>query len=248
MTKPEPTDPDRGTSRPVTGPPVGRRLFLGLVALGAGAVVTGGPISHALSNVQAKVAAKDPTGLSGLIPGGGWRYYTVSNGYPGVDHATYRLTVKGLVDKPLTLSLHDLKSLPRTSLVRDFQCVTGWRVPKVHWSGVLLSDVLAAAGAHPGAGAVQFRSFDGVYTECLTMAQAMRSDVLVADTMEGVPVTRNHGGPVRMLVAPMYGYKSCKWVSAIRVVPQVIPGYWEHFGYDEDGWVGRSNGRNDAPT
>jgi DMSO/TMAO reductase YedYZ molybdopterin-dependent catalytic subunit len=223
-------------------------VFLGLVALGAGAVVAGGPLSHALSNVQSKVAAKDKTGLSGLIPGGGWRYYTVSDGYPAVDHTTYRLSVKGHVDKPLRLSLADLKTLPRTSLVRDFQCVTGWRVPNVHWSGVRLSDVLAAAGADFTAGAVQFRSFDGVYTECLTMSQAMRSDVLVADTMEGEPVTRNHGGPIRMLVAPMYGYKSCKWLSTIRVVPHVIPGYWEHFGYDEDGWVGRSNGRNDEPT
>jgi DMSO/TMAO reductase YedYZ molybdopterin-dependent catalytic subunit len=141
-----------------------------------------------------------------------------------------------------------VKALPRTSLIRDFQCVTGWRVPNVHWSGVLLSDVLAAAGADPDAGAVQFRSFDGVYTECLTMSQAMRSDVLVADTMEGAPVTRNHGGPIRMLVAPMYGYKSCKWLSTIRVVPRVIPGYWEQYGYDADGWVGRSNGRTDEPT
>jgi DMSO/TMAO reductase YedYZ molybdopterin-dependent catalytic subunit len=243
-----PSDGDGGLGRPVTGPPVGRRLFLGLVALGAGAVVAGGPLSRGFSSVQAKVAAHDPTGLSGLIPGGGFRYYTVSDGYPAANDATYRLAVNGRVAKPLSLSLADLKALPRTSLIRDFQCVTGWRVPKVHWSGVLLSDVLAAAGAHTTAGAVQFRSFDGIYTECLTMAQAMRSDVLVADTMENAPVTRNHGGPVRMYVAPMYGYKSCKWVSAIRVVPHVIPGYWEHFGYDEDGWVGRSNGRSDAPT
>ena len=51
-----------------------------------------------------------------------------------------------------------------------------------------------------------------------------------------------------MFVAPMYGYKSCKWLSEIRVVRNVIPGYWEHFGYDEEGWVGRSNGRADEPT
>jgi DMSO/TMAO reductase YedYZ molybdopterin-dependent catalytic subunit len=241
-------DGDGGSAGPLTGAPVGRRLFLGLVALGAGAVVAGGPLSRGFNNLHAKVSAHDPTGLSGLIPGGGWRYYTVSDGYPGVDHSTYRLNVVGLVDKPLHLSLDDLQALPRTKLVRDFQCVTGWRVPKVHWSGVRLADVLAAAEVHRSAGAVQFVSFDGVYTECLTMAQAMRSDVLVADTMESAPVTRNHGGPVRMLVAPMYGYKSCKWLSGIRVVPHVIPGYWENFGYDEDGWVGRSNGRSDAPT
>ena len=243
------TERDDRDARPSSsGPPVGRRVFLSLVALGAGAVVAGGPLSSGLSNLQAKVAAKDRTGLSGLIPGGGWRYYTVTGDFPAVDHAKYRLSVSGRVGKPLTLSLADLKALPQTSLVRDFQCVTGWRVPDVRWSGVRLSDVLTAAEFDPTAGAVQFRSFDGVYTECLTMAQALRSDVLVADTMEGAPVTRNHGGPIRMLVAPMYGYKSCKWLAGIRVIPKVVPGYWENYGYDADGWVGRSNGRDDEPT
>jgi DMSO/TMAO reductase YedYZ molybdopterin-dependent catalytic subunit len=46
----------------------------------------------------------------------------------------------------------------------------------------------------------------------------------------------------------MYGYKSAKWLSEIRVTPRVIPGYWERLGYDQDAWVGRSNGRDDAPT
>ena len=242
------TGPDNPDSRPATGTPVGRRVFLGLVALGAAGVAAGGPLSRGFNSLHATVAAHDRTGLSGLIPGGGWRYYTVSKGYPAVDAAAYRLSVKGLVNNPLTLSLADIKALPRTSLVRDFQCVTGWRVPDVHWSGVRLSDVLAAAEVDPSAGAVQFKSFDGVYTECLTMSQAMRSDVLVADTMESAPVTRNHGGPVRMLVAPMYGYKSLKWLDRIELTKEVEEGYWEVRGYDVDGWVGRSNGRDDDAT
>lgn len=237
-----------GQQGPVTGAPVGRRVFLGLVALGAGSVLAGGPLSRGLSQLQARVAAHDRTGLSSLIPGGGWRYYTVTGDFPGADAAAYRLTVSGLVDTPLELSLPDLLARRRTRLTRDFQCVTGWRVPDVPWSGVLLSDLLDEAGVHPSAKAVQFVSFDGVYTECLTMAQARRPDVLVADHLEHKPVTREHGGPVRMLVGPMYGYKSTKWLAGIRVVPKVVPGYWEHFGYDEDGWVGRSNGRDDVPT
>jgi DMSO/TMAO reductase YedYZ molybdopterin-dependent catalytic subunit len=46
----------------------------------------------------------------------------------------------------------------------------------------------------------------------------------------------------------MYGYKSCKWLSEIRLVPHLVPGFWERRGYDQDGWVGTSNGRTDAPT
>ena len=230
------------------GTPVGRRVFLGLVALGAGAVAAGGPLSRVLSTVQGKVAAHDPTGLSALIPGGGWRYYTVTGGFPGIAVDAYRLKVTGLVEQPLTLRLADLTSRPRTTIVRDFQCVTGWRVPKVSWSGVTLATLLDEARLLPGARAVQFVSFDGTYTESLTLEQARRPDILVADTMGSGPVSRGHGGPVRMVVAPMYGYKSCKWLSEIRVVPRLTPGYWEGFGYDQDGWVGRSNGRSDAPT
>jgi DMSO/TMAO reductase YedYZ molybdopterin-dependent catalytic subunit len=126
--------------------------------------------------------------------------------------------------------------------------VTGWRVPDVKWTGVQLSHLLDQAGVKPNATAVRFTSFDGVYTESLTMEQARRPDVIVAWSMEGKPVSRDHGGPVRMYVAPMYGYKSCKWLEGIEVTEKVETGYWEDYGYDVDGWVGRSNGRDDAPT
>ena len=79
-------------------------------------------------------------------------------------------------------------------------------------------------------------------------AQARRDDVIVAYELEHKPISSDHGGPVRLYVAPMYGYKSCKWLSGIEVVDHVIPGYWENLGYDVDGWVGRSNGRDDQPT
>lgn len=230
------------------GAPVGRRVFLSLVGLGAAAVAAGGPLSSGLSRVQKAAAARDPSGLSNLIPGGGWRYYSVTGSFPAADPVAYRLKITGLVTKPTTLSLADLAAQPRATVVRDFQCVTGWRVPQVHWRGVTLSSLIEAAGPMPTATAVLFRSFDGEYTETLTMNQALRSDVLVADTFEGGPVPREHGGPVRMLVAPMYGYKSTKWLSEIRLIPKLIPGYWEDYGYDQDGWVGSSNGRSDVPT
>ena len=142
----------------------------------------------------------------------------------------------------------DLEAMPATRLVRDFQCVTGWRVPQVEWKGVLLRDLLDRAGVEPGAVALSLVSFDGTYTESLTLEQARRSDVLVAYEMEGQPVSREHGGPVRLYVAPMYGYKSCKWLSAVEVVDHLSPGYWEQLGYDVDAWVGKSNGRDDEPT
>ena len=137
---------------------------------------------------------------------------------------------------------------PPVQLTRDFQCVTGWRVHDVKWVGVRLRDLLDDAGVQPTAKAVRFTSFDGVYTESLTLEQARRDDVLVAYKLDGQNLSRIHGGPVRLAVTPMYGYKSLKWLDTIELTDQVEPGYWEHRGYDVNGWVGHSNGRSDDPT
>ncbi len=230
------------------GTPVGRRVFLGLIGLGAVGVVFGSKIEDVLSAAAKPVVAKDPTGLSSLLPVEGFRLYTVTDSFPKRATADYHLAVKGMVDRPVTYTYDELLALPPTSLTKDFQCVTGWRVPGVKWRGVLLRDLLDRSGVQPGAKALRFTSFDGTYTESLTLDQARRDDVIVAYEMEGKPVSSEHGGPVRLYVAPMYGYKSCKWLDGIEVVDKVIPGYWENNGYDVDGWVGRSNGRDDQPT
>jgi DMSO/TMAO reductase YedYZ molybdopterin-dependent catalytic subunit len=212
-------------------------------------VVTGRWLAAGEQHVLAYVGTRDPTGLSQLVPAGaGFRYYSVTGAVPRRTAADYRLTVTGLVARPMTVSLAGLSRLPQTHLTADFQCVTGWRVPDVPWSGVALPDLLDHVGLLRPASAVRFGSFDGTYTESLTLDQARRRDVLVATAMLGGPVSADHGGPVRLYAAPMYGYKSIKWLDRIEVTDQVTPGYWERLGYDVDAWVGRSNGRDDAPT
>lgn len=242
--------PDPGGPSPETGgTPVGRRLVLAMLGLGAAGVVAAPALQRALENGLGAVADKDPTGLTGLLPnGGGFRYYSVATSVPRKTAADYRLTVDGLVDRPATYTLDSLAALPQTRVVRDVQCVTGWRVPKTPFEGVGLSALLDAAGVRPGAKAVRFTCFDGAYSESLTLEQARRADVLVATRMRDEPLAHAHGGPVRLYVAPMYFYKSAKWLSGITVTDSVRPGYWEELGYDVDAWVGRSNGRDDAPT
>lgn len=232
-----------------SGTPVGRRVVLGLAALGVAGVLGGGAVQRGLASVLGPIGTHDPTGLVGLIPvGDTFRFYSVTFGAPRRSAASYTLQVGGLVQRPVTLRLADLQQLPQTELVLDFQCVTGWRVPQVRWSGVRLADVLEEAGVSTRARAVRFTSFDGTYTESLTLDQARRDDVLVATGMLDGPVTHDHGGPVRLFVGPMYGYKSLKWLGGIELTADVQPGYWETRGYDVDGWVGTSNGRDDAPT
>jgi DMSO/TMAO reductase YedYZ molybdopterin-dependent catalytic subunit len=229
----------------IEGKPIGRRVMLGMLGLGAVGVAVGGRVQDAL----ASVFANDPTGISGLLPTGGrFRIYSVVGYLPSRTTSEYELAVSGLVDTPTTLSYADLIALPPTRMTKDFQCVTGWRVQDVKWVGVRLADLLDAAGVQPEAKAVTFHSFDGSYSESLTLDQARRPDVIVAYSMEGKAIPSRHGGPVRLYVAPMYGYKSLKWLDRIEVVDAVQPGYWEVRGYDVDAWIGQSNGRDDQPV
>ncbi|MGH4030768.1 molybdopterin-dependent oxidoreductase [Actinomycetota bacterium Odt1-20B] len=220
--------------------------MLGLGALGVAAAP---PLQRGLESFLGAASDKDPTGLTDLLPnGGGFRYYSVAASVPRKSETSYRLKIDGLVEHPTAYTLADLRSLPRTRLVRDVQCVTGWRVPHTPFEGVRLSRLLDTAGVRPDARAVRFTCFDGTYSESLTLPQARRADVLVALRMQDKDLPHSHGGPVRLYVAPMYFYKSAKWLSGITLTDEVEEGYWERRGYDVDAWVGRSNGRDDAPT
>jgi DMSO/TMAO reductase YedYZ molybdopterin-dependent catalytic subunit len=195
-----------------------------MIGLGALGIALGSGIENAVS--------------SAIAGGSGFQFYTITDSFPEIPDSDYRLKVTGMVDKELTLTIADLKAMPSTRLVHNFQCVTGWTVPNVHWSGVQLSTLLDAAGLHEKASALRFFSYDGAYTESLTLSQARLTDVLVAYEMLGGPIISDHGGPVRLYVAPMYGYKSIKWLSGIEVTDEVVPGFWEDNGYPVDAWIG----------
>jgi DMSO/TMAO reductase YedYZ molybdopterin-dependent catalytic subunit len=241
-------DDPRPSPPEATGAPVGRRVFLGLVAVGAAGVLLGARVQDWLEREVGPLISKDGTGLASLLPIGRFRIYTVTGDLPSRSRADWSLEVGGLVDQPYKVSFDELHAMPPTRLTRDFQCVTGWRVPQVEWQGVRLSALLDRAGVQSTAKAVRFHSFDGAYSESLTLDQARRADVLAAYQLDGSPLSDEHGGPVRLYVAPMYGYKSLKWLDRIELTKDVDEGYWEVRGYDVDGWVGRSNGRDDDAT
>lgn len=226
--------PRRDGPKETWSKPIGRRTMLSVLGLGALGTLFG---SHVQSGISSLLRSLHANGVASILPGSGqFTIYTITNGYPAAP-ADYRLRVGGLVQRPLSLSVADLESLPATKLTRDFQCVTGWEVPGVHWVGVRLVDLAQRAGVDPAASAFRFTSFDGAYTESLTIEQARQTGAIVAYSMLGAPVTREHGGPVRLYVPDMFGYKSIKWLSGVELVSHAQPGYWEQNGYPVDAWI-----------
>jgi DMSO/TMAO reductase YedYZ molybdopterin-dependent catalytic subunit len=214
---------------------IGRAGFLGLLGAGALGLFFAKDFTGAVGRVL-------PNSVSAIIPTGGWRIYTIADSMPNIDPAAYRLRVNGLVDKPVSFSLADLKAMPRSEQVSDFHCVTGWSVSKVRWAGVRLPDLLERAGARSEVAALRFVSAEQPYEDSLTLKQASLPDVMLAYEMDGGPISRPHGAPVRLVIPEMYGYKNVKWVDQIELRTATEPGFWEQHGYDVDAWVGRSNG------
>ena len=151
----------------------------------------------------------------------------------------YRLTVSGLVSKPLSYSLAELKArFPRVAQTTRHDCVEGWSVIG-KWTGVRLSDVLAAAAPADGARYVVFRCMDddgagNLYYESLTLRQAAHPQALLAYELNDRPVPVENGAPVRLKVPTQLGYKSAKYINALQIV-STLPGaggYWEDQGYE----------------
>lgn len=189
-----------------------------------------------------RTVAAAPAAPGGPPPIPGFQLYTVVEGYPTYDPSTYRLEVTGLVANPLSLSLDELLALPQVTETRDFHCVTGWVVRNVVWQGVALSTLLQQAQVQPRAAWITFDSFDGVYSDSLSLTQAVASGVILAHHADGRPLARQQGAPVRLFVPQMYGYKSVKWVRRLRLVTQEELGYWEMRGYGPNAYLGTVNG------
>jgi DMSO/TMAO reductase YedYZ molybdopterin-dependent catalytic subunit len=216
----------------------GRGLFLVTVAGGLSSLAWGKAVWGQVSKVVSPVAGT----IAPILPTQGWRIYTVSDHMPTFDPQTWRLRVGGMVEKPASISYDQLRALPRSEQVTTFHCVTGWTVPNVHWAGVRLQHLLDAVKPLPEAGALQFVSAEDPYVDYLTVRQSVMPDVMLAYEMDGKPLPREHGAPLRLIIPEMYGYKNVKWVAGINLVPDEKLGYWEQLGYDQDAWVGRSNG------
>lgn len=155
-----------------------------------------------------------------------------------VGPANWSLSLHGEVETPKTLSYSDLLALPQVDITCDIHCVTSWSKLGMHWRGVAFSTLSAVV--HPKASArfVVMECEQG-FTTSLPIEALNDPDVLIAHTVEGGPLSAEHGGPVRMLVPKRYFYKSAKWLRGLKFVSVDAPGFWEVRGYSNiaDPWA-----------
>ena len=141
------------------------------------------------------------------------------------------LKIFGLVDKPFTINLDELKSMPAVTLLTDIHCVTKWSKFNTTWKGVRVRDLFERAGMQAGAAYIMGHAEHG-YTANLPLADVLLDESLVVYEYEGEEIEPIHGGPVRLLVPHLYFWKSPKWLRGLELRATDAPGFWEQNGYN----------------
>lgn len=157
----------------------------------------------------------------------------------------YRLVIDGLVERPLALSLAELRTRPAQSQITKHDCVEGW-TSIGEWTGVRLETLLDEAGLKPGARYIVFHCFDALtqtedgerYYESIDLIDARHPQTILAWDMNGETLPVPHGAPLRLRVERQLGYKQAKYIRRIEVVESFAHigggkgGYWEDRGYE----------------
>ncbi|HEX3366124.1 molybdopterin-binding protein [Phenylobacterium sp.] len=160
--------------------------------------------------------------------------------------ADYRLVIDGLVDKPLSLSLADLRALPSRTQITRHDCVEGWS-SIAKWTGTRLGPLLDQAGLKKNARYIVFHCGDtleetldgtGVYYESIDLIDAYHPQTILAYAMNDRPLPVAHGAPLRLRVERQLGYKQAKYIMRLEAVEDYRHlgrgggGFWEDRGYE----------------
>ncbi len=227
-------------------------------------VVDGGPTTGPLTFEELQLAGRNrgmplealrydltPTGL---------HYLLIHFDIPAAEAGSWTLQVGGLVDRPLTLTMDDIRAMPRRSMPVTLECAGNGRarlkprplsnpwlleaIGTAEWTGTPLGPVLEQAGLKPDAVEMLFSGADrGVqgeeehdYQRSLTIADAMRPEVMLVYEMNGRPLEPQHGFPLRLIVPGWYGMTSVKWLRSIEAVREPFRGYqqWHSYHYRND--------------
>jgi DMSO/TMAO reductase YedYZ molybdopterin-dependent catalytic subunit len=209
-----------------------------LSVIGAGAVAYGAYRYVGNAGMAAR-GVSWPPGMSASFTDAA-DFYTVSKNRffdPSVDPARWSLEINGLVGRPASLSLDDLRALPQVESPVTLACISN-RVParaigNAAWTGVRLRDALERAGG------VDAQAVDLVwicadnYTDSIPVARALDAATLLVWGMNGEPLPRAHGAPIRAIVPGIYGMKNAKWIEAIELIAGDHQGYWQRQGWSD---------------
>lgn len=182
-------------------------------------------------------AFKAPAGVRERITPQKDLYYVSSRTRdPRVDAATYKLTIQGNVDNPITLSLDQLMQLPRVDQTSTLECISnevgGNLIGNVRWTGTRLADLIQQARPRAGSLRLALYGADG-YVDSIAIEDALKPTTLVVYAVDGQPLQVPHGYPVRLIVPNIYGMKNCKWLQKIEVVTYDLQGYWQERGWSQ---------------
>lgn len=233
-----------------------RRTFLGRTLAGLGLVALaratdGLAPGFARGLAYAQELWTQIRGLSAEVTPVG-TFYTVSKNIfdPSVDAATWRLAIKGRVERPYSLTLDELRGLPSVTRPHTLMCISneigGDLISNAVWKGVPLKTVLEKARIRPGANKLILRARDG-YSDSFPLTTALRDGTILAYEMNGKPLERQHGFPLRALVIGLYGIKNVKWLAELEVVDYDYKGYWPARGWS-DAAIYKTFSRIDVPA
>jgi DMSO/TMAO reductase YedYZ molybdopterin-dependent catalytic subunit len=164
------------------------------------------------------------------------RFYTVTKNIvdPDPTTAAWRLEITGLVERPRTYTFDEIQALPASTQETTLMCISnyvgGGLMSNAVWKGLPLRDLLVAAGPRPGIARVVLHAADG-YVDTYPLEKALEPTTFVAYEMNGEPLPKRHGYPVRILTPGMFGEKSVKWVTRIELVDHVVEGFYEQQGW-----------------
>ncbi len=159
---------------------------------------------------------------------------------PEIALKDWKLVLDGEVENPVALNWDDFMALPQTEDTSDFHCVTQWSKLGVNWKGVRLLDLAALAQPKETATHILCHGYDD-YTTNISLEEALKPDVLLVHTVNGQPLPKEHGGPVRMITPQLYAWKGAKWINRIEFLHKNVLGFWEERGYSNTAYPWRND-------
>jgi len=164
-------------------------------------------------------------------------FYTLTaEQVPSVDVDNFTFRFWGEVREPTEMAWQQLMAVKHTTLTADFHCVTGWSMLGTEWGGALMRDVLEAAHVELSTSARFVMAHCMTeFTTNLPLEALLADDTMLVWEWNRLPLTSEHGGPLRLLVPSLYAWKDAKWVSGFEFLTEDRPGFWESRGYHMHG-------------